>query len=103
MNKKKPKFARQNAHRKKRVAKKGWRRPRGIDSKQRTGKKNQPKRPNIGYGTGKKKLEVLIHNINDFANLPKDADVKISATVGKKKKLQIIEKAKQLKIKILNA
>jgi len=100
--KKKPKFARENAHRKVRVKKKGWRRPRGTDSKQRVGKKHQPKKPNIGYGTKKKEKEILVANMNELEKQKKGAKVKIKSAVGKKKRIELIAKAKELKIKILN-
>jgi len=102
MQKKKPKFARENAHRKVRVKGKGWRTPRGTDSKQRRGKRHQPKVPRIGYGTGRKPVEILVANVDELSKLKKGKEVKIRATVGKKKRMDIIAKADKMKIKILN-
>jgi ribosomal protein L32E len=102
MQKKKPKFARENAHRKVRVKSKGWRTPRGTDSKQRRGKKHQPKVPKIGYCTGRKPIEILVANVNELTKLKEGDKVKIRATVGKKKRINIIAKADKMKIEILN-
>jgi len=103
MQKKKPKFVRQNSHRKVRVKGKSWRRPRGLDSKQKRGKKHMPKRPRIGYGTGgKKEKDTFVGNVNELEGLEKETKVIIRSTVGKKKRIDIIEKAKKMKIKIMN-
>ena len=76
----KPIFARQNAHRKVRVASKGWRRPRGIDSKQKRNKRHMGARPNPGFGRKNSErglhpcgaVEVLVHNVAELQGLGKE-------------------------------
>lgn len=106
---KKPSFKRYAANIKR--VKKSWRRPRGRDNKMRKGEKSKGKRPSIGYGAPKELKflhpsgfkEVLIANVNDLKKINPDIEAgKIISTVGKKKRLEIINKAKELKIKILN-
>ncbi len=107
---KKPKFHRQNSQVKKRQGTR-WRKPRGIDSKQRKGDKSRGAKPTIGYRQPKKIRgkhpsgyeEILIKNINQLNKVNKETQaVRISATVGAKKKQEIIKKANELKIKVLN-
>jgi len=107
---KEPDFVRQESWRYKRI-KESWRRPRGIDSKMRLEVKGWPKRVKVGYRgpklarglhpTGKK--EVLIHNVKELEALnPKEEVARIASSVGKKKRMEILKKAKELGIKVLN-
>lgn len=109
--KKKPKFLRQLVHSYKRLRKVGWRRPRGSQSKLRKHKKSKGFMPSVSYGKPKvvKYLhpsgfrEVLIYNAKDLEKVNTDKEaVKIASTVGKKKRQEIIKKAEELKIKVLN-
>lgn len=108
--KKKPKFLRHGAKALKRVGKK-WRRPRGRHSKMKLKKKGKGFIPTVGYGTLKKLKglhpsgfeEVLIQNLNDLQKIDREREAgKISRRIGKKKRKLILEKAKELNIKILN-
>ena len=110
MRKRKPTFARQNAHRKKRVKNKGWRRPRGIDSKQKRHEQQMGALPTIGYGKPKKERglhpcglqEIRIFNVKELAGLdPKTHAIRIGASVGKKRKIEIMKEAESKKFKIL--
>ncbi|NMJ86633.1 MAG: 50S ribosomal protein L32e [Thaumarchaeota archaeon] len=105
-----PDFVRQETWRYKRV-KPNWRKPRGIDSKMRKQKKGWPKLVKIGYRGPKVArylhpsgyYDKLIHNINELNLLdPKKDAARIAANIGKKKRKEIIEKAKSLKLKVLN-
>lgn len=107
---KKPKFIRQESWRYKRLDS-SWRRPKGKSSKMRLSKKGWPPIVSIGYGLPKsiKSLhpsglkEVLVFNPKELEKVnPEKEAVRIGHTVGKRKRLQIIEKAKELGIKILN-
>ena len=107
--KKKPKFLRQGTYLKK--VKKKWRRPRGVHSKLKVKEKSKGSLPNVGYGAPKKLRglhpsgfkEVMIFNLNDLEKLDKEKEAgRLSGRIGQKKKKTIIERAKQLKIKILN-
>jgi len=91
--------------------KKVWRKPRGIHSKLRRKLKSKGKMPNIGYRKPKEIRylhpsgfkEVLISNIKELEKIdPKTEAIKIAHTVGEKKRQEIVKKAQQLNIKILN-
>ena len=103
--KKKIKFKRQQSILKKLGSK--WIRPRGLQSKLRLKKRGKSRRPKIGYGNEKKlrylikgKKPVYISNIKEMENLKQP--IIISSNVGLKKKIDIIKKAKELSINILN-
>ncbi|MFH1779969.1 MAG: eL32 family ribosomal protein [Candidatus Micrarchaeota archaeon] len=104
-----PKFKRQNWDLIKRVRQTGWRKPRGIDNKQRISASGQGALPKIGYGTktSEKHLhpiglkEVLVHNASQLKNAGKLL-IRIAGGVGNKKKIEIIQEAKKLGLKVLN-
>ena len=107
---KKPKFVRQDAHKMVEVSN-NWRRPKGLQSKMRLNKKGYRKCVTPGYGSPKKVkflhpsgLQiVLVFSVSDLKDLdPKIHGTLISSTVGLKKKLAIINKAKELSITLLN-
>lgn len=107
---KKPKFKRQEQSRYKRLANK-WRRPRGLHSKLRTKKKGKGSRPSIGYGNPEsiKGLhpsglrEVRVSNPSDLEGVDqKSQAVRIAGSVGKRKRMEILKKAKKMKLKVLN-
>ncbi|RJS84304.1 50S ribosomal protein L32e [Candidatus Bathyarchaeota archaeon] len=107
---KKPRFRRQESWRYKRI-KENWRRPRGIDSKMRKGVKGWPKSPNIGYRSPKEARglhpsgfkEVLIHNIEELDGVdPETQAIRIAHTVGYRKKIEIINTAREMGIHVLN-
>jgi len=91
--------------------KRGWRAAKGIDSKTRQKLKSGVKSPNVGYRTPKKirgfhpsgLKEVIIKSPSDLENLnPKTHGIKISATVGSKKRMELIELAQSRRLKIFN-
>lgn len=105
----KPNFIRQDAHKKKRLAK-IWRKPRGGDSKKRLRMQNRVI-VSPGYGTPVKVKGLtitgyeIIHvsSITDISKLNPDKQVAIvSAKLGFKKKKQIIHNLIKNKIEILN-
>ncbi len=105
-----PKFKKQHMV-KKRLEKTGWRKPRGIDSEQRKNKKSRGAHPKIGYASPRKTRylhpnglkEVYVKNISDLLSIdPKKEAARISGSLGKKKRNEIIMKADELKITILN-
>lgn len=105
----KPKFSRQDSHKKKKLGDK-WRRPKGLHSKMRLRKKGYKRSVKTGYGTPKsikgtiKNLErVFVNNVNDLKNIDeKKQGIIISSTVGMKNRVEIIKEAEKLKINILN-
>ncbi len=104
-----PSFVRQNRTYKKRVARTGWRKPRGIDNKQRIQWKGQGALPKVGYGQEKATLhfhpsgmpEVLVHTEKQLSQV-KNAAVRFSGSLGRKKYLALKKKARELKLKVLN-
>ena len=101
----KPKFKRQQLILKK--LKDSWRKPKGIHSKLRLQKKGKGKLVRIGYGSKKElrglikgKKTTYVSNLKDLENL-KEAII-ISSKTGLKKKLEIINRAKELKLEIIN-
>ncbi len=107
---KKPDFKRQEWFRYKKLGEK-WRKPKGKTSKTRRYEKGKPAMPSIGYGSPKSTKglhpsgfkDVLVSNIAELKKLdPATQACRISATVGKRKKEVMLEKAKELGIKILN-
>jgi len=108
---KKPKFLKQGINYLKRIRVR-WRKPRGRDSKLRKKEKSKGKIPNPGYGAPKSLRglhpsgfqEVYVQNIKDLEKIdPKKQVGRLSSKIGKKKKEEIIKKAEELKIRLLNA
>ena len=103
--KKLPEFKRNDSGSHKRVDA-SWRKPHGIDSKQRVYKSGFGPSPSIGYRqprsvrfmhpSGKKK--VVVHNVKELEMLAKDAVATIAATVGERKRKLIKAAAKAKKI-----
>ncbi|KAL1495636.1 hypothetical protein AB1Y20_016503 [Prymnesium parvum] len=93
--------------------KESWRRPRGIDSRQRRKFKGLTKLVNIGYGSDKatrhrmpngfykftvsnvKELDVLLMQNRKYA-------AEVAHNVSARKRKEIVERAAQLNIKVLN-
>ncbi len=110
LKRKKPKFIRQGGKNLKRLGGK-WRKPRGSQSKLRKHKKARGHIPHPGYGSPKSVRglhpsgfkEVLVYNLKDLEKInPEKQACRIASTVGKKKRLEIMKKAEELKIKVLN-
>jgi large subunit ribosomal protein L32e len=108
---KRPKFIRQESWRYDRLAE-NWRKPKGKDNKMRKQKSGMPAIVKIGYRGPKAArglhpsgyTDNIIHNVAEAAKLdPKKDAVRIAHTVGKKKRIEIISKATQIGIKVLNA
>ena len=110
ISRRRPKFVRQESWRYVRV-KENWRRPRGIDSKMRLKLKSRPALVSVGYGSPRKvrglhpsgKREVLVHNVEELERINPEVEVaRIAHTVGLRKRIQILERAKDLGITVLN-
>lgn len=88
-----------------------WRAARGIDSKARLRRKSQLKLPGIGYRVprGIRFLhpsglqEVLTYNPESLDKIdPKKQAVRIAHTVGARKRIEILEKAREMGILVLS-
>jgi large subunit ribosomal protein L32e len=107
---KKPEFKRQEWFRYKKLGVK-WRKPKGKTSKTRRYEKGKPAMPSIGYGSPKDKRglhpsgyeDIIVCNVMDLEKLDPDIHVgRINSTVGKRKKEIMLNRARELGIKILN-
>jgi large subunit ribosomal protein L32e len=110
IKKKTPDFIRTAGKSKVRLKKSGWRRPKGITNKMRLQEHGHRAIVKKGYGTpseirgiGKDgRTQILVTNINDLKKVGKNDKAIIASTLGLKKKIQIIEEAKKLKVEIVN-
>ena len=96
-----------------RKLKPNWRKPKGIDNRVRRRFKGQILMPNIGYGSAKKTKhmlpngfrKVLVHNVKELEVLMmmnRRFCGEISHSVSSKKRKDIVERARQLSIKLTN-
>ncbi|MFN4133111.1 MAG: 50S ribosomal protein L32e [Candidatus Hadarchaeales archaeon] len=106
----KPKFRRQDWWAVKRVGEK-WRKPRGIDSKMRIRKKGKPPLVSVGYRSPKATrnlhpsgaVEILVKNMKDLEKAdPAKNVVRIASGIGLRLKLQIVKRAAEKGIRVLN-
>jgi len=105
-----PKFVRWMSVSLKRV-KSPWRKPKGINSKILEKRKGKLPMPTVGYGAPKEMRylhpsgfrEILVNNVKDLKKVDVERGaVKIRSAVGEKKRSEILKKAEELKLKILN-
>ena len=110
LKRKHPKFFRSNYKRRERKrVKAGWRKPRGIDNKKKEKEKTYGSEPNIGYGNRRDLRglhpsgmeEALVMNPVMLDGM-KNKVVRISGTVGAKKREVIRAKAKEMGLRVLN-
>ena len=107
---KKPRFIRQDFHKKSGLKKK-WRRPKGLHSKLRLNIKGKRRYVSSGYRSPKKVRglhksglqEKKISSVKDLSELDsKKHDIIISSALGNKKRIVILKKGKESDFKILN-
>jgi len=108
--KKKPAFIRQDAYKRKKLSDK-WRSPRGLHSKLRYNKKGNSKKVSPGFkspvavkGLSRNGYVMnIITNASQLLSLNKSEDaVIIGATVGTRKRLQLLDKIKELGLHVLH-
>ena len=109
-NNSKPAFNRQESWRYKRV-KPAWRRARGVTSKMRKEESGWPAKVKVGYGTAaatrglhpRGLRERLIHRISELEGLdPKIHIIRISARVGERKRLALLDEIRHRNFHIAN-
>lgn len=104
-SKKKPNFIRQKATKFKRLEKK-WRKPKGRHSKMRRYMGGHRNMPSIGYGTSKKirkeLTEIMVSSLKDLENIKENTKILLSSRLGKRKRIELLNKVKKLKLKIAN-
>jgi len=107
---KEARFKREGVDKKKTISD-SWRRPRGLHNKQRKLRKAKGPHPDPGYGSplavrgmhpcGLK--EVRVFNLKDLEGVnPESHAIRIAATVGRKKRELVQNKAAEMKLRILN-
>jgi large subunit ribosomal protein L32e len=105
-----PKFRHEQAHRWTRV-KDSWRKVRGIDSATREKRKGRISMVSAGYRKPKAIRglhpslyeEVLVHRPDDLEGLDPDIHaIRIGGTVGQRKRVDIIQKAETMLLRVLN-
>jgi len=104
-------FKRHDLHRKKKLDNK-WRRPRGLHSKMRRHIRDKGRYVDSGFGSpcavrglhasGYKEILVTSPKV-DLAELdPSDCAIRVASTIGRRKRIIIEERARELDLKILN-
>ena len=109
----KVKFIRTDSHRHSKLGRKRkklqkWRKAKGRDNKTRLKRRNYPVSPTVGHKTARKesgkikgKNPKVVYNLDDLEKTNRDSIV-IVGKVGAKKKLEIIKKAREMKLEIYN-
>lgn len=89
----------------------GWRKPKSRTNKIRQRLKGKKPRPMVGYGSKKEKrgvhpsglFEVFVSNVKELNGIDKEKQcARISGSLGKRKKAEIVKEAEKAGIKILN-
>jgi len=88
-----------------------WRKPKGVDNHQRLSVKGWPHLVKVGYRVPKEVRylhpsgyrDILIHNMKELEALSPDTDAaRLAAGVGKRKRIELATRAKELGIRVLN-
>ncbi len=107
MKKKKPEFIRQDWQKTIRL-KRHWRHPEGMHSKMRLKLRSLRRSPSIGFSSPKavRNLTRDGYKVSIVSNVAQVAAIKdpitIASTVGMRKKIEIVKKAKEMKLEVLN-
>ena len=106
-----PSFRRTEWFRYKRLSRSGWRKPHGMDNKQRRNFKYRSSLVRIGHGKVNAASglhpsgfeEVMVHNTRDLDQIDAETQAaRIGATVGGRKRENIHARADELGIRVLN-
>lgn len=110
LKEKKPIFIRQDTQKRKKLALK-WRKPKGLHSKIRHQFRGKMKLPSPGYksplkvkGMHSSGLKIVrVFSADDVKKISKAGEgIVVSKAVGMKKRLEILKKAKELEVEVLN-
>ncbi len=104
--KRKPTYRRVQSKQFPKLSKTTWRRPKGMDNKVRLGRRGQLTKPEVGYGSPKEVRafnkegykEVLVHTLSDLGKVGEREALVLGATVGRKKRIAILEEAAKKKL-----
>ena len=107
---KRPDFKRSETHRFPRLGDK-WRSSKGIRSKMRLKKMSRSAIVETGYRgpvlvrglNSSGRHEIIVYRVEDLTDVDRDMEaVRIAATVGTRKRLEILAKAEELKLRVIN-
>lgn len=108
---KKPNFRRQDAHKKARISRTGYRKSRGLQSKVRLNLRGYVKAANPGYGSPLAAKNMHPNGLFPFIvstlaqleqlNAEKEGAI-IASSLGNRKRVELLKKAQELKITLLN-
>ena len=88
-----------------------WRKPKGVDNHQRLSVKGWPHLVKIGYRVPKEVRhlhpsgyrDVLVHNMKELEALSPDVDAaRLAGGVGRRKRIELATRARELGIRVLN-
>jgi len=88
-----------------------WKKPKGVDNHQRLSVKGWPHLVKIGYRVPKEARylhpsgyrDILVHNMKELEALSPDTDAaRLAAGVGRRKKIELATRARELGIRVLN-
>ena len=89
-----------------RKKKQKWRNPTGRHNKMRAKERNYPRTVSIGYRTDRSDRErfngmkkILVYNVKDLESVGKN-EVALLGKIGSKKKIEVLKKAKEMKINV---
>jgi len=109
----KPKFLRTDWHKKIRLGRgvkknQKWHGAKGRQNKFRLGRKGRGQRPKVGWGAKNESKgfvdgveTVRVENLKELSNVKKGTGV-IVGSIGKKKRISVLEKAKEMGLKVVN-
>ena len=111
IKKRKPTYTRQQTNQFKKFQKDGWRRPKGLQSKMRLKRRGHKRMPEVGFKSPKAVrglnkdglLEVVVKNVKDLITVDTKTQIAvIGGTVGGKKRIDMLNEAKKMKMTFAN-
>lgn len=111
VKKRKPTFKRVQGHQFAKLSEVKWRRPKGKGNKVRRERRGKPSRPTVGLKSPKVVLgfnkagfkEVIVNTVSDLEKVSEKHEIAvIGGKVGGRKRLEILNKAKEMKVAFAN-